>query len=396
MKMWMIASLLGGWLLSGTWADAQPSGSAATPPEAGTVVVDDEGGPVTATISGSGTMTMTGGGMAIAPGVPASPAAGSSTGGGLIVAPGTLPRAVVAAGSIGLSASGPGIPADGQQRVISIRRGPGGQQVLSVVAQAPVQRYGPMWIASANATLAGKTEKTAFLGVVTTRVSGALRSQLKLKAGLVVESVEPKSSAEAAGLQVHDIIEKCDDQWLINPAQFIGLVRIYKPGDKVTLTVLRQGERKKLPARLEERETYAVDDDGNFFYAQQGPVHFDPKNPLGPVSAFGGSAGGVGLFQPVQQITAGALGAGPLASGFVATFGDDKQQLLITIRDGHQILTAKDPSGKQIFQGPIDTPEQRKLVPPVVRKKLEEMEKIKVKIRTPNFAEPGSETAPAR
>lgn len=54
-----------------------------------------------------------------------------------------------------------------------------------------------------------------------------------------------------------------------------------------------------------------------------------------------------------------ALGKVPLTSGFMATFGDDKQQLLITIRDGHQIVTARDSGGKQIFEGPIDTPERR-------------------------------------
>ena len=79
------------------------------------------------------------------------------------------------------------------------------------------------------------------------------------------------------------------------------------------------------------------------------------------------------------------LGAAPLVPGFVATFGDDKQELLISIHDGHQILTAKDSSGKQIFKGPIDTPEQRKELPQDVRKKLEEMERIKIRVRTQSF-----------
>ena len=76
-----------------------------------------------------------------------------------------------------------------------------------------------------------------------------------------------------------------------------------------------------------------------------------------------------------------ALGTAPLAPGFVATYGNDKGQFLLTIRDGHQILTAKDAKGKQIFQGSIDTPEQRKLVPEDVGKELEEMEKIKESVK---------------
>ena len=164
--------------------------------------------------------------------------------------------------------------------------------------------------------------------------------------------------------------------------QFIGLIRMYKPGDTVTFTVLRQGERKKIAAKLEERMSYVVaDDDGNFFYAQQGL--FDPNAPRGPVSLT--AAPVAGFAGPVQQVTSGVLGAAPLVPGFVATFGDDKQELLISIHDGHQILTAKDSSGKQIFQGPIDTPEQRKELPQDVRKKLEEMERIKIRVRTQSF-----------
>jgi hypothetical protein len=206
---------------------------------------------------------------------------------------------------------------------------------------------------------------------------------LKLKAGLVVESIEPKSSAEIGGLQVHDIIEKCDDQWLINPAQFIGLVRMYyKPGETVTMTVLREGETKKITAKLDERETYAMDDDGNAFYTPGGGSAFHPNNPQGQVPGymFGGGGGGGG---PVQRIATGALGKVPLTSGFMATFGDDKQQLFISIRDGHQIVTARDSGGKQIFEGPIDTPEQRAKLPPAVRKQLDAMERIRVKIGTP-------------
>jgi hypothetical protein len=265
--------------------------------------------------------------------------------------------------------------------------------------QAPVPGGaggGPLWITSAHATMAGKTEKASFLGVVTTRASATLRSQLKLKAGLVVDSVEPKSPATTAGLIVHDILEKCDDQWLINPAQFVSLIRMYKPGETVTFTVLREGERKKISAKLEERETYAVSDDGEanvFYYAQ--PTANQPNNSQGPVWAYIDRNAGPG--GPVQRITTRALGAAPLAPGFVATFGDDKLQLVITIHDGHQVLIAKDTSGKEIFQGPIDTPEQLKLVPENVRKKFEEMDRINTRIRSRNGAGPQSdpETAPA-
>ena len=364
MKKWIMTPLLGGLLLCGTWSSARqndpPAASPAVQVGGAAGAIDD--GPVTATI--------TGGEMLVPPGVALPPPG-----------PGALPP-VDSASTPPLPAPGPGMP--GVQGFI--RRGPcAGVGRSSATTDADSRHRDAVparqrWRVDVfrSRDWGGKAEKTAFLGVVTARADATLRSQLKLKAGLVVAVVEPKSSADAAGLQVHDIIEKCDEQWLINPAQFIGLVRMYyKPGDKVTLTVIREGQRKKITAKLEERETYAVDDDGNAFYLQQG--FFDPDNPEGPVSLRGWSASGTP--GPVQRITTAALGTAPLAPGFVATYGNDKGQFLLTIRDGHQILTAKDVKGKQIFQGLIDTPEQRKLVPPDVRRELEEMEKIRENVR---------------
>ncbi len=80
-----------------------------------------------------------------------------------------------------------------------------------------------------TATAPVKTEKGAFLGIYTTRASAVLREQMKLKAGLVVDRVKPKSPADVAGLKPLDVVE-ADDQWLINPDQLAGLLtRMRKP-----------------------------------------------------------------------------------------------------------------------------------------------------------------------
>jgi hypothetical protein len=349
MKEWIMIQALGVLFFGGSWACAQ-QGTAATPtPNA------QSNGFTVETVSGSD-----GGLIVVRPaGAAAAPAQ-----------PGLVPGPVIISGG-GLSAS------DLQSGVFA-----------------------------ATAIMAGKVEKTSFLGVSTIRASATLRSQLKLKAGLVVEMVEPRSSADAAGLQAHDVIEKLDDQWLINPAQFVGLIRMHKPGETVTLTILHQGERKKLSTKLEERESYVMDEDDDHNATYNSRSAFGPHKPDGPVSAvpsqssgfmasgfggsgFGGSGfGGSGFGGPVQRITTHALGAAPLSSGFIATFGDDKQELSIALNDGHQILTAKDSNGKQIFQGPIDTPEQRKLVPQDVRAKLEEMERFKFRVHTQSLSSP--------
>jgi hypothetical protein len=88
----------------------------------------------------------------------------------------------------------------------------------------------------------GQVMKTT-LGVHVDRVGRALQKQLKLPegVGLLVDHVVTGSGAATAGLRRYDVLHKFDDQLLINSDQLAVLVRIRQPGDKVTLTVIREG-----------------------------------------------------------------------------------------------------------------------------------------------------------
>jgi hypothetical protein len=56
---------------------------------------------------------------------------------------------------------------------------------------------------------------------------------------------------------------------------------------------------------------------------------------------------------------------------------DDTGEIELTTRDGKRTLAAKNAKGDTIFDGPIDTDEQRKALPEDVRKKLEVIEQQK-------------------
>jgi hypothetical protein len=101
-----------------------------------------------------------------------------------------------------------------------------------------------------------KMENVTWLGVSASGAAPALREQLKLPrgVGLVVDSVEDKGPAEEAGIKPLDVLEKLNDQWLINVEQFTALVRSMKVGDEVTLSVFRQGARQEVKAKLAEKE----------------------------------------------------------------------------------------------------------------------------------------------
>src|SRR3954452_16935921 len=104
-----------------------------------------------------------------------------------------------------------------------------------------------------------------FLGVETSSVPRVVSEQLGLPKGfgLVVDYVVPDGPAAAAGVQPNDILKMLNDQILMEPDQLSKLIRSYKEGDTVSLTVLRKGAETKLTAKLQKRDV-PQRRDGNF------------------------------------------------------------------------------------------------------------------------------------
>lgn len=97
------------------------------------------------------------------------------------------------------------------------------------------------------------------LGVFVRKTDEALQAHLQLDdgVGLIIENVIPKSAAEKSKLQRLDILLMLDDQLLINKDQLTTLVRNKKPGDKVELTLIRNGEKKEVDVKLEASTSIA-------------------------------------------------------------------------------------------------------------------------------------------
>jgi hypothetical protein len=205
------------------------------------------------------------------------------------------------------------------------------------------------------------TVKGAWIGLSTSPAAPALRRQLKLAdgTGLVVDFVDPKSPADQAGVKQYDLLEKLDDQLLINADQFAVLVRTFKPGEEVKLTLVREGKRQTMPVKLGEHELpRLMDFQGQYFEPMvPQPPSAMPATPPPPVLRFGiGKAGGTAITVPSESSL---------------TWLDGKQAITITSRDGHSTLTASDgPSGKVLYTTPIDSREQRAALPRDVREKL--------------------------
>lgn len=204
------------------------------------------------------------------------------------------------------------------------------------------------WIASRQ-----PTEKAAWIGISTSSASPVLRHQLKLHegTGLVVDFVQPKSPADEAGVKQYDLIDKLDDQLLVNSEQFAVLVRTFKPGDEVKLTLFREGKRQTLSVKLAEHEVPRLNE----------PMRFQEFTV--PQSMPGAPA-------PTPMRDAPDLfGSDRVENSF--TWLDGKGVLTIKTENGHSTVTGLEkPSGKVLFTYPIDSDEQRSALPKDIRDRL--------------------------
>ena len=201
-------------------------------------------------------------------------------------------------------------------------------------------------------------EKGPFIGVSASPVPVVLRDQLQLKPGigLVVDFVAPDIPAEKAGLRRSDVIEKLDDQLLVNPQQFAVLVRTRKPGQEISLTIIRAARPQTLAITVEEGDVPPLED----LLSADGAVNV--KGMLKPSLAPGGRGGSAHL---PFRVDGGALDIG---------FSDKEHQFHITQGPGGKQLEAKNRDGKLIFKGPISTKEQLEKLPPEIREKLTRLE----------------------
>ena len=95
---------------------------------------------------------------------------------------------------------------------------------------------------------------TPYLGVLTTDLSpeDAGRFDLPVDSGALVERIVPGSAASDAGVRKGDIITALGDARVMSYGDLLGALRDHEPGDRVTLTIFRNGDETKLEVTLGE------------------------------------------------------------------------------------------------------------------------------------------------
>jgi membrane-associated protease RseP (regulator of RpoE activity) len=99
-------------------------------------------------------------------------------------------------------------------------------------------------------------QKEGHLGIGVGPVPAVLRSQLPATLpdgqGVLVEQVAKNSPGAQAGVQVHDILLSYGGQKLTSPEQLVRLVRHDRPGQEVSLALLRGGKTTECKVTLGE------------------------------------------------------------------------------------------------------------------------------------------------
>ena len=297
-----------------------------------------------------------------------------------------------------------------------------------------------------------KQSEVAFLGLLATELSPVVSRQLGLADNLylAVGMVSPGGPAHKAGLNHYDILKMLDDQVLINPGQLVELVRSRKVGQEVSLSILRAGKEKTLKVKLGRKKisdfegafnlSRQVDRDILFpdaqawgdhirrqierrdrFFSRQGIV----RDPVDPQVLEDFDADGDGKLSQLERIK--AMDEGGMArqeDGLAFDFGpgsylekiikdaekrggvstwssvtgsattkiihsDGGGTYEFSSKDGDKHFKVTSENGEVLFDGPVNTPNQRKDIPSEMKSKLDKLEgSVRLKI---NQSKPDAE-----
>ncbi len=274
----------------------------------------------------------------------------------------------------------------------------------------------------------GPKVPVTFLGVETSEVPRVVSEQLGLAKGfgLVVDYVVPDGPAAAAGVQQSDILKMLNDQILVQPDQLAKLIRSYPEGTNVVLTILRKGAETKVTVKLAKKEVSAHqnyfgpdsgkdrhrhDQDFGMLNHEMDNMNFDfsAMENIGPTirdavkdarrEALRASAearrealresgearrealrASEEARRAARQIHVfssdnGARKSTTIDLGKAQIVCTDPQgEMKIEKVNGKKMLTAKDPQGRLLFSGPVDSKEELDKVPADVRQRYDKLE----------------------
>jgi hypothetical protein len=266
----------------------------------------------------------------------------------------------------------------------------------------------------------------AWLGLATAEAPDVLTSQLQLDpgVGLVVTYVATNSPAAKAGLQKNDVLTQFNGQELVHPMQLRRLVQVRKEGDTVRLTYYRAGKQDTVSVVLArspepagwpgmgdwngamadfrefqnefgERYGDALREQMKGLKRSLSDLHINEdqvreevrrsmdearraaeaavRHATNDLQKLGPSA------RALEELARGWLGISKDATVTVNSTGNHAKTMVkaddtgtyVIVANPHMHLIAHDSTGKLIFDGEIETPEQQANVPRAIWEKVQ-------------------------
>ena len=255
-------------------------------------------------------------------------------------------------------------------------------------------------------------EPAAYLGILVNPLEEQETATLALPPGigLKIVYIDPQSKA-AAVLKENDVLQKMDDQMLVNMEQLVVISRLHKGGESVTFSLLRDGKPAEASVELVEKELpvlsrssfgsfrayFASGVDRDVAMEVMRKLSAGMRGPGGPDAGGRDGRRGRGFSRgpdrgPGGERTPGDGGNpppdGPSAGGrsmtktrtadggSTTTMSGEKHILTLVVEPaGGRTLLVTDLDGKQVFAGPVNTPEEKSAVPEDIRPLFDEMDR---------------------
>lgn len=205
-------------------------------------------------------------------------------------------------------------------------------------------------------------------GIVTGPVGPQLQSQLNLPEGmgLVVEQIDPAGAAAAAGIQRFDILRKFDDQILCSPEQLAALAKAAGKGKQANLTVIRAAQEQAIAVTLGDPEAKAI------AMPAGGRAQAHARAEAGGRAHAAGHSAGHAGGQPRGPAGQGGHWETHHTQRAVAE-SNDRGTVEIRETDGRRMVRVKDPTGREVHAGPLDTDADWEAVPEAFREMVRDV-----------------------
>lgn len=241
-----------------------------------------------------------------------------------------------------------------------------------------------------NDEVQAQVQGDAWMGVGGAAISKVLSNQLGLEHGVAINQIAPASPAMEAGIQLHDIITELDGKPITDFANLRAEVLKHHKGDKAQVSFIRKGEKLNkeivftqrpdqddipvkqfdlqigdaMPDQLKQK--LKLDEEG-LRMMMENIQNLNMKmgkdiNQMNMNFDLDLKNRGADLLKGVAALRRGSMSLKD-KHGYLSIESSEK---------GHN-LTAKDPDGNMLFQGPMNTEDEKKLIPPDILKRAENL-----------------------